>query len=149
MAVKYIPDGYHTVTPYLSVCDAEHEVEFMQKAFGGELKFAMRDVQGGIRHAEVRIGDSMVMVGRAREQFHPRPMNFYLYVADCDDSYRKALAAGGKSVHEPVNHEYGDRSGGVEDPEGNHWWIATHIEDVSGDEIARRMKSGTQPATAA
>lgn len=141
MAVKYIPDGYHTVTPYLTVINADHQIEFLQKAFGGELTYSMRDIQGRIRHAEIRIGDSMVMVGQSREQFHPRPMNFYLYVPECDDVYRRALAAGSKSIQEPTDHPYGDRSAGVEDSQGNHWWIGTHIEDVAPDEIERRMKA--------
>jgi PhnB protein len=148
MAVKYIPDGYHTVTPYLTVVNADHQIEFLRKAFGAEVTYEMRDVQGGIRHAEVRIGDSMVMVGQARDQFAPRPTNLYLYVPDCDDFYRKALAANGKSIQEPTFHEYGDRSAGIEDSEGNHWWIATHVEDVSSDEIARRMKAARPGAAA-
>jgi uncharacterized glyoxalase superfamily protein PhnB len=141
MAVKYIPDGYHTVTPYLTVVNAEHVLEFVQKALGGELIFAMRDIQGGIRHAEIRIGDSIVMVGQAREQFHPRPMTLYVYMPDCDSIYRRAVAAGGVSLQEPANQFYGDRTCGVEDSQGNHWWIGTHVEDVSPEEIERRMKA--------
>ncbi len=142
MAVKYIPDGYHTVTPYLTVANADQQIEFVKNALAGELTFAMRGDDGSVRHAEMRIGNSMIMVGQAREQWKARPMNFYLYVPDCDALYRQALAAGGKSIQEPTNHDYGDRSAGVEDSQGNYWWIGTHIEDVSAEEIERRMKAG-------
>lgn len=143
MAVKYIPEGYHTVTPYLTVTDADQQIEFLQKAFDGELKYAMRDDKGSVRHAEMRIGDSMLMIGQAREQWKARQMSFYLYVPDCDALYQQALTAGGKSMQDPVTHPYGDRSAGVEDSQGNYWWIGTHVEDVSPEEIERRMKAVT------
>ncbi len=141
MAVKYIPDGYHTVTPYLTVSDAQRQIRFMEKAFNAELTYAMRDDKGNIRHAELRLGDSMIMLGQARDQWPPRPMNLYLYVADCDASYKQAVSAGGTSIQEPTTHAYGDRGAGVEDAEGNNWWIGTHVEDVSPEEIERRMKA--------
>ena len=142
MAVKYIPDGYHTVTPYLTVGDANAQIEFLKKAFNAELTYAMKGDNGAVRHAEMRIGDSMIMLGQAHDQWKARPMNFYLYVPDCDALYKQAVAAGGKSIQEPTNHDYGDRSAGVEDSQGNNWWVGTHIEDVSAEEIERRMKAG-------
>jgi PhnB protein len=93
---------------------------------------------GSIGHAEVRIGDSMVMLGQARDEWKARPGTLYLYVPDVDATYRRALAAGGASLREPTTQVYGDRSGGVEDPVGNQWWMATHVEDVSPEEIDRR-----------
>ena len=138
MAVKPIPEGYHTVTPYLTVTDAAAQIDFLKRAFGAEEKYRHSDDQGRISHAEVKVGDSMVMIGQARAEWKPRPSTFYLYVEDIDAVYKQAMASGGKSVREPRNEAYGDRSGGVEDNQGNQWWIATHVEDVSPEEIQRR-----------
>jgi PhnB protein len=143
MAVKPVPDGYHTVTPYLTVDDAAAQIEFLKNAFNAELTFQMNDDKGNVRHAEMKVGDSMLMIGQARDEWHSKPANFYLYVADCDAAYKQALAAGGKSIQEPKTQVYGDRSGGVEDPQGNNWWVATHVEDVSPEEMDRRMKAPT------
>jgi PhnB protein len=141
MAAKYIPDGYHTVTPYLTVKDAGVQIEFLQQAFNATLKFHMKDDNGVIRHAELQIGDSMVMLGQSRDEWIPKPANFYLYVPDCDALYKSAIAAGGRSVQEPATQFYGDRHGGVDDPMGNTWWIATHLEDVSPEEMERRAQA--------
>jgi PhnB protein len=146
MAVKPIPEGYHTVTPYLTVADAEAQIDFLKRAFGAEEKYRHSDDKGRIMHAEVKVGDSMVMIGQAREPWTPRPCNFYLYVEDVDAAYKRAVEAGGKSMQEPTNQPYGDRSGGVEDSQGNYWWVGTHIEDVSAEEIQRRYQK--QAATA-
>jgi PhnB protein len=141
MAVKPIPEGYHTVTPYLTVADAEAQIDFLRKAFGAEEKYRHTDEKGHVKHAEVRVGDSMVMIGQAREQWTPRPAHFYLYVEDVDALYQRAVDAGGKSIQKPANQFYGDRTAGVEDSQGNSWWIGTHIEDVTEEEMERRMKA--------
>lgn len=141
MAVKPIPDGYHTVTPYLTVADAEAQIDFLKKALGAEEKYRHSDDKGRVMHAEVRVGNSMVMIGQAREPWTPKPSNFYLYVEDVDAAYKRAVEAGGKSIREPTNQFYGDRTGGVEDSQGNQWWIGTHIEDVTPEEMERRMKA--------
>jgi PhnB protein len=138
MAVKAIPEGYHTVTPYLTVADAEAQIDFLKRAFGAEETYRHADDKGKVTHAEVRVGNSMLMIGQARDQWTPRPAMFYLYVEDVDAVYKRALTAGAKSVQEPANQPYGDRSGGVEDSQGNQWWVGTHIEDVSPEEIQRR-----------
>jgi PhnB protein len=138
MAVKPIPEGYHTVTPYLTVADAEAQIDFLKRAFGAEETYRHSDDKGKVGHAEMRLGDSMIMLGQARDQWTPRPANFYLYVEDVDAVYKRAVAAGGKSLREPTNEAYGDRSSGVEDSQGNQWWIGTHVEDVSPEEIQRR-----------
>ena len=117
MAVKTIPEGYHTVTPYLTLDDPDAVIKFLQKAFDAEVKYMMRDDAGNVRHAEVRVGDSMLMLGKARDEWHPRPAGFYLYVPDCDAVYKKALAAGATTTQEPTNHDYGDRGAGVRDAE--------------------------------
>jgi len=140
MAVKAIPEGYHTVTPYLTVADAEAQIDFLKKAFGAEETYRHTDDTGRVSHAEVRVGDSMVMIGQAREPWTPRPATFYLYVENVEAAYRCAIAAGGKSKQELTDQPYGDRSGGVEDSLGNYWWVATHVEDVSPEEIQRRYQ---------
>lgn len=141
MAVKPIPDGYHSVTPYLTVNDPGEVIDFLKKAFDAQETYAMRDSSGKIQHAEVKVGDSILMLGGARGEWTARPGNFYLYVEDVDAVYKRAIAAGGKSLSEPANQFYGDRHGGVQDSQGNTWWIATHIEDVSPEELERRAKA--------
>ena len=140
MAVKPIPEGYHTVTPYITVDNPDAVMEFLTKAFGAQETYAMRDDKGKVQHAEMKLGTSMLMLGRAHDQYKSRPGNFYLYVEDCDAAYKKAIAAGGKSLSEPATQFYGDRHGGVTDSEGNNWWVATHVEDVSNDELTRRAQ---------
>ena len=138
MAAKPVPDGYHTVTPYLTVDDAALQIDFLKRAFNAQVNYEMKDPQGNVRHAEVRVGDSILMIGQARDEWTSRPMTFYLYVPDVDALYKSALAAGAKALQEVTTQFYGDRSGGVEDPQGNYWWIATHVEDVSPEEMDRR-----------
>jgi PhnB protein len=139
-AVKPIPDGQRTVTPYLIVRGASKLVEFLQKAFGAREKFRFNAPDGTIGHAELWIGDSIVMMADAGGPWKPMQANINLAVEDCDATYRRAMEAGGKSLREPATQFYGDRSAGVEDPCGNYWWISTHVEDVSEEEMARRAK---------
>jgi len=141
MPVKPIPDGYRTVTPYLTVTDATALLEFMQKAFDARDVHAMKGPDGRVWHADLMIGDSHVMLGQARTPEEAMPAMLYLYVPDCDTAYRKALAAGAKSHSEPTTQFYGDRHGAVVDGCGNQWWLATHVEDVAPDELERRAKA--------
>jgi uncharacterized glyoxalase superfamily protein PhnB len=141
MAVKPIPDGYHTVTPYLIVEGAQKLIDFLKQGFGAKETFSMPGPDGKIGHAEVKIGNSMVMLADANPRWKPTKTMLYLYVEDVDAVYKKAVAAGGKSVMEPTNQFYGDRSAGVEDAFGNHWGIATHVEDVPMDELERRAQA--------
>ena len=140
-SAKPIPDGYHTVTPYLTVPGLAKTIDFLKQAFDAEVRGIMERPGGVIGHAEVKIGDSIIMMGEPdpKGPYAARACNLYVYVADVDAVYGRAIGAGGKSLGEPKDQFYGDRSGGVEDPSGNYWWIATHIEDVSGEEIERRM----------
>jgi uncharacterized glyoxalase superfamily protein PhnB len=140
MAVKPIRDGFHTVTPYLFTVGAARLIQFLVKAFNAELIFRKDRPDGAIIHAEMRIGDSMLMLGEATGEFGPMPTSIYLYVTECDTVYQQALAAGGASVFEIMNLPSGERYGGVKDPCGNIWWIATHVEDVSPEEEARRWR---------
>ncbi len=141
MPVQPIPEGYHNVTPYLMVRGADRLIEFLKQAFGAEERGErFRRPDGTIMHAEVKIGDSVVMLGEANEQFPAQPTALCLYVTDTDTTYRRAMDAGGTSLREPEDQFYGDRSAGVADPSGNTWWIATHVEDVSREEMERRVK---------
>jgi PhnB protein len=148
MGVKPIPEGYRTVTPYLVVEGAGNVLEFMKQAFGAEEKFRMETPSGSIGHAEAKIGDSIVMMGDADSEHAAMPAMIHLYVEDCDATYERALAAGATSEREPADQFYGDRSAGVRDQAGNLWWIATHVEDVPEDEMAKRIEEATagQPA---
>jgi uncharacterized glyoxalase superfamily protein PhnB len=142
MPVKPIPEGYGTVTPYLTVADARKQIEFLMQAFGAVITESLHeDENGAIRHAELRIGNSMLMIGQARDQWKPMPSAFYLYVPDCDATYKQALRTGAKSLMEPGDRFYGNREAGVEDFAGNYWWIATHVEDVTPEEMQRRMQN--------
>ena len=137
-AVKPIPEGLHTVTPYLIAKGAAKLATFLQKAFGAREKYKFADDGGRIHHAEYWIGDSVVMLSDGSDEWGPTRTNISLAVEDCDAMYRSAMAAGAKSLREPATQFYGDRSAGVEDPFGNHWWMSTHVEDVTPEEIERR-----------
>jgi PhnB protein len=142
MAVKPIPDGYHTVTPYLVVRGAAKTIEFAKKAFGAEVvDQPVTRPDGTIMHAEFKIGDSRVMISDASEQHPPMQSMLHLYVPNVDAVYQRAVAAGGTSVMEPMDQFYGDRSGGVKDPAGNQWFIGTHKEDVSPQELRKRAEA--------
>ena len=138
MAVKPIPDGYHSVTPYLMVQGAAKLLDFLQQAFDAKVTVRMERPDGVIGHAEVRIGDSMVMLAEESGQWKAMPGAIYLYVNDTDTTYQRAVQAGATSVMEPANQFYGDRNAGVKDPTENFWWIATHVEDVSPEEMKKR-----------
>jgi PhnB protein len=141
MAVKPIPDNYHSITPYLMAPGAARLIEFLKDAFGATERERMTGPDGGVMHAEVRIGDSMVMLTDGGGDWKAMPAALYLYVNDADATYQRALAAGATSVMEPVTQFYGDRHGGVKDPSGNIWWIATHVEDVSPEELRKRAEA--------
>jgi PhnB protein len=137
-AVKPIPDGYHTVTPYLVVHGVPRLIDFLRQAFGATELIRAPRPDGSIMHAEVAIGDSRVMMGEPTAPSPPMPSCVHLYVVDTDALYHLALQAGATSLREPTDQFYGDRMAGVQDPAGNQWWIATHTEDVPPAELARR-----------
>jgi uncharacterized glyoxalase superfamily protein PhnB len=146
MAVKPIPDGYHSITPYLVVNGAAQLIDFARQAFAAQELLRMPGPGNTIGHAEIKIGDSIVMLADANPGHPPRPANLMLYVPNVDEVYRRALAAGGTSEREPADQFYGDRSAGVRDGAGNFWWIATHVEDVPPEELARRAAKEGQSA---
>ncbi len=140
MAVKPIRDGFHTLTPYFFVVGAARLIGFLTAAFDAKVASREERPDGSIMHAEIRIGNSMLMLGEASEEFGAMPSSIYLYVEDCDTVYQRALDCGGTSVFEIRNLPSGERYGGVKDPCGNIWWIATHVEDLSPEEQERRWK---------
>ncbi len=141
MAVKPIPQGHHTVTPYLTVRGAAKVIEFLEQAFGAKTTMEpFRGPDGKIIHAEIKIGDSPVMIAEESDMEKATPSSLYVYVPDVDNVYRQAIKAGGKTIMEPMDMFYGDRSGGVKDPSGNSWTIATHKEDVAPEEMTKRAE---------
>jgi PhnB protein len=144
MAVKPIPEGYHSITPYLTIPGVAKVLDFLKQAFEAEELHRLARPDGTIMHAEVRIGDSRVMMGEPMGSCQPMFGSLYLYVHDVDAVYKRALQAGATSTSEPADQFYGDRSAGIKDPAGNQWWIATHKEDVPPEEIARRAEAFMQ-----
>jgi PhnB protein len=144
--VKPIPEGYHTVTPYLIVKNAARAIEFYKKAFGATELMRMAEPSGRIGHAEIRIGDSPIMLAdevpemgfRSPESFGGSPVSILLYVEEVDAVFNQAVAAGAKVQRPVADQFYGDRTGGVTDPFGHIWYIATHKEDVSPEEMRKR-----------
>jgi len=138
--VKPIPEGFHTVTPYLIVRDAARAIDFYKQAFGASELFRTTDPESGkVRHAEIKIGDSPIMLTDESPQFpdwqSPQsrggtPVHIYLYVEDADTWFKRAITAGAKELLPLKDQDYGDRSGGVTDPFGHIWYVATHIRDV-------------------
>jgi PhnB protein len=147
MPVQPVPDGYHTVTPYLIVEGAAQAIEYYRKAFGASELLRMPDPQGRIAHAEIRIGDSVIMLADEHpEMGHRGPralggtgVSILLYLADVDAVFERAISAGGTSRRPVADQFYGDRMGTLEDPFGHVWTIGTHIEDVPPAEMKRRM----------
>jgi uncharacterized glyoxalase superfamily protein PhnB len=139
--VNPIPKGYHTVTPYLIVTGAERLIEFLKQAFEAEEIYRSTLPDGRIGHTELRIGDSMIELAEGNEQWKPMTCAIHLYVPDTDAVYRSAIEAGGVSLFEPADTFYGDRSGGVTDPSGNQWYIATRQEELTPEELDRRARA--------
>jgi PhnB protein len=144
--VKPIPEGYHTATPYMHVRDAARAIEFYKKAFGAVERFRHADPQGKVGHAEIRIGNSIIMLA---DEFAPKDalgplsrggctMTLMLYVENVDTLFQQAVSAGATVIQPLADQFYGDRSGGVKDPFGQVWYLATHVEDVSPEELQRR-----------
>lgn len=138
--VKPVPEGFHTITPYLVVNGAANFLDFIKTAFNAKTTSMMKDPEGMVMHATAKIGDSIIMVSDETDRYPAMPGMLHLYMQDVDSVYRKALEAGGQSLREPANEFYGDRSAGIKDEWNNHWWIGTHVEDVSDEELKRRAE---------
>jgi uncharacterized glyoxalase superfamily protein PhnB len=140
----HVPNGFHTVTPFILVKHADRVIDFLQRAFGASEIYRLKHEDGTVWHAQVKIDDSMIMLGDVQDQYPSMPSSIFLYLPDADAAYQSALKAGGISIMPPEDQFYGDRSGGVRDPVGNMWWIGTHIEDVSHGEMDRRAAKEMQ-----
>lgn len=138
MAVHPIPDGFHTVTPYLVLDDVAACIDFCKQAFDAEEIERVTLPDGSVMHAQIRIGTSPVMMGSAKDEWPAMPALLHLYVDDADVFFERAVAAGATVVRAMQDEFYGDRSGGVRDSNGNLWWLATRKEEVSAEEVARR-----------
>lgn len=147
--VKPVPEGYHSITPYLYVSDGKGAIEFYKRAFGAVELFRMDGPNGTIGHAELRIGDSAIMLADEHPEMGARspktiggsPMSLLLYVENVDQVVERAVQEGATIVRPVANQFYGDRSGGVMDPFGHTWFVATHVEDVSPEEMQRRAQA--------
>lgn len=138
--VKAIPEGFHSVTPYLVIKDPVALIKFAQEVFDAKVIDEAKCPEGKIMHAEIQIGDSKIMLGAACDEYKEMPCMLYVYVKDVDATYSKALKAGAEKVQPVKDQFYGDRSGGVKDSNGMQWCISTHVEDVSKEEMAKRME---------
>lgn len=136
--VNPIPENYQSVIPYLIVKGAPGLMEFLKTVAGAEELHKMEMPDGTIAHAEVKIGDSTLMISEASDMYPANPAMYYIYVEDVDATYKKALESGAESVREPADQFYGDRSCLVKDGTGNSWGFATHVEDVSPEEMDKR-----------
>jgi PhnB protein len=144
--VKPVPDGYHTATPYLVVDRAAKALDFYARAFGAAERMRMPGPGGKVGHAEIKIGDSVIMLADEHPEMGARgprayggaAVSLHLYVPDVDATVKQAVAAGAKVLQPVEDKFYGDRMGTIEDPFGHHWHVSTHKEDVSPEEMARR-----------
>ena len=150
-AVKPIPSGYHTATPYLTLNECARAIDFYKKAFGAQEKMRMEGPHGKIGHAEIHIGDSVIMLadempgggGRAPKSLDATTAGIFLYVNDVDSSFKQAVDAGAKADMPPTDMFWGDRFGKLTDPFGHAWYMATHKEDVAPEEMRKRMQQET------
>ncbi len=138
-SVKAVPAGYHTITPYLLVDGVANYIEFLKRAFDAKEDHRSAAPDGTVVHAEVRIGDSKVMMGQATGEWKRSSSMLYVYLEDVDAAFQKAVEAGATVVREVKDEFYGDRSGGLKDPSGNQWWLATHKEDLTPEELQKRF----------
>lgn len=143
MAVKPMPEGYHSMTPMLVVQGAGDLIRFAKEAFGAEERSRMPGPKDTVAHAELKIGDSIVMVADPGPTYPAMPTYLYLYVADVDKTYGRALEAGGTAVEEPKDQFWGDRTAEVKDGSGNRWTIATHTEDLTPEQMQKRVQEWT------
>jgi PhnB protein len=137
---SFAPEGASIVSPYLVVESVEKQIEFFKKVFNAEERDSVKQNDGTINHAEIKIGDTTIMLGRANEKFPAGQGMNYVYVENADETYRRAVEFGATSLMEPEDRFYGNREGGVKDPQGNTWWIAQFLRTVSKEEIEKAMK---------
>jgi len=152
--VKPVQEGYHSITPYLVVQDAARALDFYQRVFGAKEIVRMNNPQGRVGHAEIRIGDSILMLAeetpnsgvRCPQSLNGSTVSIFVYLEDVDSVFNKALSAGAQEVQRPADMFWGDRYGRLTDPFGHSWSLATHIEDVTPEEIGRRAQEAAKAA---
>ena len=157
MATKPIPDGYRTATPYLIIKGAAEAIEFYKRAFGATELLRMADPQGRVGHAEIKIGDSVIMLAdehpamgyRGPRSLGGSSVSILLYLEDVDGVFERAVKAGATAQRPVADQFYGDRSGTLEDPFGHVWTVATHVEDVPAEEMQRRAEAAMKSAAPA
>ena len=140
-AKSFIPEGFRSLTQYLIVDGAWPFLEFIQNAFLATERYMMRDPGGRVHHAAAQIGSSMIEFADAGPEWKAMPAGLHYYVRDCQETYERALQAGGISLHQPANRDYGDREAGVRDPAGNFWFIATHLANGYKPEILQDLNT--------
>lgn len=140
MPLKNPPDGQRSVTPYLLIAGAASFIEFAENVFGARVRLSMPMPDGKVGHSELELGDSVLMVADATDEYPAVKSSIHLYLDDVDAVFNRALAAGATATMELADQFYGDRAATIVDPFGNQWWLATHIEDVSQEEVERRLK---------
>ncbi len=156
--VNPIPQGYHTITPNMVVKEAENALEFYKRAFGADETVRMPGPDGRIMHAELRIGNSMIMLAEERLEMDAKspktlggtPVGFYVYVENVDTAWKRAVDAGASSIMPLADMFWGDRTGCLEDPFGHRWWLAQHVADLTPEEIQKGQEaffSGAHSAT--
>jgi PhnB protein len=144
---QFVPDGYHSVQPYLIFKSAAEAIDFYGKAFGATERLRMANKDGRIGHAEIQMGDSCIMMADEHpeigalsvQHYGGSPVSLMIYVEDCDAAYKQALAAGATSTREPADQPYGERMAGVQDPFGFHWYLGTRIKDMTKEELEKLM----------
>lgn len=141
MQPHFIPEGLHTVTPYLNVEGAGKVVTFLEKAFDAKAGERISHPDGKIGHVQVKVGDSTIMLSDVCGEMKPTVTMLYLYVPDVDATYKRAIEAGATSIMEPTNQFYGDRSGAVKDASGTTWWIATRVEEIPLEQLQERARA--------
>ena len=153
--VKPVPDGFHTATPYLIIRGASKEIDFYKKAIGAEERFRLPGPGGIIMHAEIQVGDSVIMLAdenhsmgaKSPQTLNGSPASILLYVSDVDAAFKKAVNAGAREVSPPTDMFWGDRMGRIADPFGHEWSIASHVEDVPPEEMEQRGKKWMEEMT--
>jgi PhnB protein len=148
-SVKPIPEGFHSITPYMTISNAAEAIEFYKQAFGAEELVRMAAPDGKIGHAEIKIGNCIIMLAdefpemgrRSAQTLGGSPVGLHIYLEDVDSAFQRAIEAGATVVRPLANQFYGDRSGSVSDPYGNEWSLGTHIEEVTPEEMHRRMEA--------
>ncbi len=142
---SHMPEGFHTVTPYFVIPGVARFLDFLEQAFGAQRREVMKREDGSVAHASMTLGDTIIEMGEAVDK-RSMPMTLHVYIPDVDAMYKRAIAAGAKSLSQPTDQFYGERSAGLVDDWGNHWYIATYTEDLTAEELSTRAAAQGESA---